>query len=716
MKTKTTLLAAVISASLFSATSFAGYVVQPVVKKDISANISATLLATATFEIVSSQHTERKLRDRLLMNDITVTVESQDADGVLVNITNNTMRLFSDINLDLGNTGITLATPLAPFTQLTVRLASTSIDSVSAIKFLDPSPFFTPNASEYRAPSTEAEINTYQVLQNNLKVVYGQAETFDEYMRFFTNDRDEPRRNAWAKWHRTVSYDVPKSYRQTTSSSGVSGGYWHAIHSASLKLYQEDMNFYHPYATLSHENAHSTGFKHGSGMTYGWQDYMKWKAHENDVSGLTGQNSILPQTNNFFWDYDAEQKTIRLFAKEGTNFSGFDWVNIMYDSNRTRVGEVTSNFDTLQLPAAINTADAVIVLNAKIKGYDQTVNLTLKGDKITAISDNDNFLLQDDDTIASYAEKEQTHQAKRAEINKVFPESLSWSNDINTRFPAKIDFRDESRTLCKFQYTPQGLEVKTLLGVVTDDVCSIGERNSFTGVQGFSSQPNAYQVVDLEGSTLVEGNLQVTVTQDNNRLADVCLYNQDHGDYELAGVGFKSATANKCISSMVAHNGKGWGMSSSWTRVPVTPITDYLPNDANWAPLADVVNPLTVSTKNGTKTICRFAIEKTQEFGFVSEDNRSCSIGDRNSINGIKGYSKANFQVINADTGIPGEAVTVTYDNRPATICYKAGKKFAGVSVSFNNVACGMGTKALKKAYNGTYYGFSRRYNSFATF
>ncbi|QUM76532.1 hypothetical protein HWV00_09990 [Moritella sp. 24] len=703
-------------ACCFSTSALARYDVQPVVKKNISTEqMLYSALDTPSFSILSSEQIVRTGKEGIMVNeDISISGVRLEGNDLVFTITNNTMRKFADINLSLGSTGITIDTLLNPFTEMTIRADNTTLYSVEQVAFLDPNPLFTPNTNGYNDSVSLKQVQAYYSLQDNLKTTYGQASNYDRYMEYFTNGRDELRRNAWSKWFHTVSDNDTTQYR-AHNKTGTSGGSWLAIGNPHLDKIIDIPDYSGAYAFFSHENAHSMGFKHDSGMAYGWDNHAIYMINEAREKGLIANSEIKSQTNDFFLEYDEDSNKIRLFKKNNASFDGFERLNMIYDSTRVRVGSVNAQDDYISLPAKTNTLASKIVINGKLKGHDTAVNLIVRAGEL-GISSEEEFNLQDDPTIDGYVAEEEAHQEERLEVNKTFPDSNVWSDSGNVRFPATITYKDEERVICKFQYTTQGLQVRTLLGVVKEDVCSIGETNTVAEVKGFTSEPNAYQVVDLEAPGLTSENLSVQVTQQDNRFAQVCVYNgYADSDYQLSGVGFKG-TNNKCTSSMTAFNGKSWGMSRNYNYVPLNPVVDYLPENAGWGPLAETETPLTVWTKNGDKTICRFAIEKTQEFGFVTEDQSSCTIGDRNSINDIVGYSKDNFQVINADYGVVGEPVRLTYDNRDATICYKSGRKFAGVSVSFNGVSCGKETRLLKKAYNGNYYMFSKRYNSFATF
>lgn len=562
-----TTLALVASASIVPMTSNAEYIVQPVVKKDFYTNISPTILTQADFEVLEQKQISRDMRAGILLNDISVTLVSESTDELIVKISNNTMRRFSDINLDLGNHGVTVLSPLESFTELTVKLNNEFVDSGKSVNFLDPHLLFTPNSNEYREPLAKSEVETLQVLQNNLKVSYGYANTYETFMNFLTNTKDESRRNAWAKWHRMVSYNVPKSYRYTVSSSGVSGGSWHAIHNFSLKKYQTKPTFYHPYATLNHENAHSMGFKHGSNVTYGWQDRIKEITHQNDLDGITAQNALRPQTNDFFWDYDSEDKSIRLYAKEGSQFEGFEWINLIYDSNRTRIGDIETNFDTITLPASINTDAAVILLNAKAKGYKRSVNLTLL-DGDVPVSSEEEFNLTEDPTADSYEREEAEHQKKIRELANTFPSSSVWAKNPLSDELARFPYYGEDRIVCKFNDVRQGLESFTVIGMVNEelDVCEIGENNSINRVRNASSEQGAYQTAKV--STFEELNKLTVYLPQSDIIGDVCFYSKDE-NHRFDGVGIvrgAKCSANK-YWSMLSDNGKAWEIKKGWKRI-----------------------------------------------------------------------------------------------------------------------------------------------------
>lgn len=204
----------------------AKYYVQPVVKKDFSVeSMYYSSLDMPSYIIESEGEIPREMRDGVDVADITVSVIERDGYDVKFRISNNTMRWFSDINLVNGRSGFTIDSELKPFTDKVITVKNTLFDTNSDLEFLDPNPLFHPNSTRYHENTDQHHIKAYFNIQNNTKVTYGKAETYEDYMSYFTNDRNEIRRNAWSKWFHTVSYNVPKEYRQhnKTGTSGAGG-------------------------------------------------------------------------------------------------------------------------------------------------------------------------------------------------------------------------------------------------------------------------------------------------------------------------------------------------------------------------------------------------------------------------------------------------------------------------------------------------------------
>ena len=680
----------------------AKYTTQPVVKKDVEVNyMYYTSLDSVNYEIISSKKLERGINDGVLMNNITVEVLENNVDSTKFLITNHTMRKFSDINISLGRTGFTLDTPLDQFTKIEVQVEDIIFDSPNDVEFLDPNPLFQPNADGYADSVSEYHLQAFYGLQNGLKVQYGQAETYDLYMDTFTNVFDQTRRDSWSKWHRSVTYKVPKNYR-AHNKRGTSGGYWHAIGKKYLDRVMQFPEYTSMYGTLSHENAHSMGFKHGSGMAYGWDDQARALASKHIEMGLYKNAEIIPQTNNFFWDHNESTNTIRLFKKQGAEFSGFERVDFMYDTNKVRMNTVTSTFDQLTLPVITNDENSAIVLNAKLKNHPTSVNLLIYGDDIGLAETEEEFANYFDPTFNSYEQEEQAHQEKRAELVSQFPESTQWVNasDAIGHELVKFNYKGVDETICKFNHIMQGLKATTFLGMVRGDICSIGDENSYKGTFNYSSLPGVYQVVSLENEDVENGKLNVFVSQ-QDRLAEVCFYAHESTPV-LHGVGFRSLSG-KCSSSMTAFNGRSWGMSKNFETIVIdTSDPSKLPEYDGWYFPEDVEYPAKIYIDGDSRSVCRFMLEGgIQEFGYVNDESK-CTIGANNSINEIKNLSTDDYQVADSLSGESGTPVTVMYDGEVAELCYKSGNGWGGVSTKIGS-RCGnvASKKSGKKAKNG---------------
>lgn len=466
------------------------------------------------------------------------------------------------------------------------------------------------------------------------------------------------------------------------------------------------------YGHFSHENAHSMGFKHDSGMAYGWDPVFNSAVWKQLQAGTVKNDTVLPQTNNFFLTYDENSDSIQLFKKADATFGGFERMNAIYDSTKVHMAGDAATFNTLPLDVKINTEDARIVINGKIKGQKESVNLVIRGNEI-GISPQDEFEQHVDPTIDNYEKEEAEHQLKVQELAKVFPESNMWAfNSVDDNL-VKIQYKSEDRTLCRFQRATQGLKRTTYLGIVDEslDVCTIGEDNSALGEKGYSSEAGAYQTVNLDNPELEEGFLKVEHTQ-KDRVAEVCVYNNESVMW-LHGVGFIQENGT-CAADMAAGNGRGWGMSRSFQKVQIQkPLDEGLAHHDSWGWSDEVTNRVSVSINGQQRDLCRFAVGETQEFGYVNDDSL-CTVGENNIFNDIKDFSVERYQVVKADSGEQGEHVMAPVNGEEWSICYRE-DILAGVSVSRDNTSCGKHYQVGKKAFNGGGYGF-KRHNSFAFF
>lgn len=715
MRSKLTTLAIATSLCVMSTGAFARYYVQPVVKKEVNAQYMLySGLGTPGYDIVESNTIERDVRDGINVDDIEVTVVAQEGYDVRLKIANRTMRRFSDINISTGRTGFTLDTPLDRFTELTVLVRNVTPDAPEKVNFLDPNPLFKPNSSRYHENVSERNVQAYFSLQSNFKVAYGQASSYDRYMDVFTNDLNQPRRDAWSKWFHTVTNKDLTEYREH-GKTGTSGGWWFAIGRQHLaKLFDASPDYTGVYGFFSHENAHSMGFKHDDGMAgaWGWDNHAGGIVYDAIQDGLVKNNDVLPQTNDFFFEYDKDQHTIRFFAKAGVAFEGFERLDMMYDSTLIRVGNVEGRFDNIPLPAKAKADWSKIVINGKIKGQAASVNLVITAEEL-GLSSEEEFALQPDATTDNYEKDEAEHQQKRLDMAAEFPASTTWGfnsidNDLLT-----VSIEGEERQLCRFGYATQGLRHSTLFGYVSGDVCTVGQYNSVGGVKGYSSQPNGYQTINRNNPDLGgdDGAIKAYITSEGYE-ANICVMTQASSEYVYDGIGYRQKDTGYCVAQMKASNNTNWAGNSA-AYVDLFIKDDGLIKHPAWGWSTSVAEAVTITMNGEARKVCRFAINDTEEYGFVNDDSR-CTIGENNTINAVKGYSTDRFQVVDAKFGTPGDLVPAPVNTEEWSVCYKEGK-WSGVSLSYNDVACGKHINRGKTAYNNAGFGFKKR-NGFARF
>ncbi|WP_461537609.1 hypothetical protein [Spongorhabdus nitratireducens] len=710
MKIKTTLLPLAIAMGVaIGSTAQAAYEVQPVVKQDIVTDgFAPTLLQAAKYEVQSKVQVERTENDGITVSDIVPEILEVRADGILLKLTNRTMRRFMDINLDIDGSGITLNQPLDDFTELQILVKDITPEDSSDITFLDPDPLFNPNSHNYSELLSSQQILAYHRIQNNFKVAYGRAANYERYLDYFTNERDEPRRNAWAKWFRTMTYDIPKAHK-VTAKTGVASGSWLAVGGQHLDKVVTQPNYTGAYAFYSHEYAHTMGFKHWSGMAYGWDGHAGSITFQTILDELTSNETVLPTTNNYFWHYDKEQG-LRLYARNTDGSFSFDRVDIIYDTDTTKVGATAHTTDTITLPMAARQSDFKILINAEVEGKLQSVNLILDAEDI-GVASPDEFEALVDTTPAEYEKREIELAELREQMKRQFPASDLWTSDPVSN-PLTFKYKSQQVPVCKFQEVKQGLKVITLFGYVAEERCTIGEDNAYKGEKGLSSA--SFQMVATDDPDLAYGNLKSMVTQ-RDQVMELCFHSGSDENYD--GLGFKNNDNGRCEASMTNAGGKNWSERSSTHTMLDTGKLRPLPESPYWGAPGTVDQPLVVSTRVGDKTLCRFSYKLTQEFGFVTADNQ-CSIGENNSLEGIKGFASDEYQVVDAAAGaaISGERIPVPlHSGQTGSLCYRDDSHWVGASFSLDNRGCGKWSTSNKRAANGRGYGFSRG-NNFPTF
>lgn len=340
-------------------------------------NLMPNVLLQSAYRLISEESIAHDLRGISNTKDITLSVN--DA-GQLV-IRNNTVRKFSDLNVIINGTGTTIDKIIQPRTTVTVALTDIVLNAQTTLIRLEPYGVYSPNANGFN-DSVEKDIwiDVYADIQRNMMKFYSRADTYDDYRHFFWVERDESMSSSLGKWHKTATYDIPKNYRIAHKAAGLASGSWLALAAYTLdrSFTITDSIYTSHYGTFSHEYGHTMGFKHGSGMAYGWDDPVRagmFKLIEDGVvNRVASGDTPTVHDANFFLHFD-EKAGLTFYQKPDANFIGIDWVNVVYNDENIALSETRIKDNKIIFDVAKNNHDKIL-FNARLTGQEYMANLT----------------------------------------------------------------------------------------------------------------------------------------------------------------------------------------------------------------------------------------------------------------------------------------------------------------------------------------------------
>ncbi|WP_158681574.1 hypothetical protein [Microbulbifer pacificus] len=252
------------------------------------------------------------------VNDVQVSATEDE----LVRIENYTPRHFSGIALYKTGLAFYLPESLPPFTFVELSIADSMVSAGEGDKlaFLDPNPQFRSSPSDFHASNKLIDIESYRLILNHMKQFYARKSTRDDFMSYFKDHRDETSAGSLAKWHKTLTYRLQKSYRVNQSgSAGVASSSWLSIN-WPMSYFNADRSYNFAYSNFSHENAHTMGYSHSSGLAYGWDDFVSRGIPQMFSEGVIEPGETPHESANIYMAADGRNKSVILFAKPG--FSG----------------------------------------------------------------------------------------------------------------------------------------------------------------------------------------------------------------------------------------------------------------------------------------------------------------------------------------------------------------------------------------------------------
>lgn len=658
-------------------------------RKITAPNVTPTILAQAPFSIIAEEAIVADLRGPSNVKDITLTVNNNNR---LV-IRNNTVRKFSDLNLIIDGTGIAIEHVIQPRTVITLALSNIELSADTKLGRLEPYGVYFPSANGFNA-SVEKDIwvEVYADVQRNMMKFYSRAETYDLFRNYFWSERDESLSSTLGKWHKTATYDIPKNYRKAHKASGLASGSWLAL--ASYRLDRPytvtDYVYSGHYGTFSHEYGHTMGFKHGSGIAYGWDDPVRaelQKLIENGtVNRVASGDEPTRHDVDFFLHFD-EKSGLQLFQKADADFTGIDWINVVYNDETIALSETRIEGNKVKFDVAKTTEDKIL-FNARFTDQEFMANLTYQTNDhdIISLGSTSIFIPELGDNINSGIIIDPTTGATGpTQVTSVRgAEPTAFTFPVTSESGETITINATGRT-----YYP-GCVWKQL-------------ENSAGCTRQQSSDINLNIVVNKEDNpALVTGNYSGIVA-----LHQVSYNDIDHAVVHQVPVEisiFADPTPAKFAEEQAQHEQQRLELT---TQLPALEGAIYGSTNSEDAFTFDV---------NGTEqTLCYFHavdkdLSKTSLLGFVKDN--TCTIGELNSYKGTVGFSSEHYLTFNKYTmNQQGDNVFITLPETGESkqICYRTDEPWIGVGF-----ATGRHCGANMTANNGKAWSFSST-NSFLT-
>ena len=647
-----------------------------------SPDLTPIQLVQADHTVIAEQAIINDLRGPSSVKDVTLSV---NAAGQLV-IRNNTVRKFHDMSAIVDGIGITVAQVVAPRSSLTLDLANIQLSADSKISWLEPYGVFSPNANGFH-DNLEKDIwvEVYADIQRNMMKFYSRAETFDQYRDFFRITRGESLSDTLGKWHKTATYDIPKNYRKAHKAAGLAGGSWLGLAAYTLdrSFTITDYIYTSHYGTFSHEYGHTMGFKHGSGMAYGWDDPVRAEMRNLLENGTVNRAAAgdEPTTHeaNFYLHFNEEQG-LGIYQKPGSEFHGLDWIKIVYDDAAFSLSESELQGERIKFDVVKKT-NSKLLFNARLTDQSYMANLTYQGqDPAITLGMNEYFIpkFSEDSYSGLLFDSESVIQAPTEMTEKYVSDLTNFSFPVTSETGEQVIVNataDRSYAGCSW------------LALETAGGC--------TRQQSFDI--NIKINVSMEDNpALQEGRYTGSLT-----LNQIDYFNQDQVKAHVLPVKlavFTDPTPAKFDAEQAKFEQDRLDLVAD---LPI--IGGTLPGNA-----LNLQRAYQLDFNGEMKTLCYMngvdnSLEVETLLGFV--ENGECNVGENNSYNQTKGYSSSSYGIFDRySVTINGNGqvqLTLPESGLTTQICYRSDDPWTGVGF-YRNGRC----ESNMLASNGRNWGF----------
>ncbi|MFT4694092.1 MAG: hypothetical protein ACI8TE_000992 [Francisella sp.] len=284
-------------------------------------------------------------------------------------VKNNTPRTFYDLafisdgiayRLDLYGNNV------LPFTEMGININDQLNLSAGKKVFLDPNPTFRPSIANFKKISGDDKelrfFKNYGLLISWMKMIYSDSKTKEEFFDYFMNTRKDSIDTTLSKWYKTNLYDSPKDYYvYKSSTAGAATASWLTIN-WPMGLFDNDKSYSFIFGTYSHEYAHTMGYSHGSGLAYGWDDFIRKYVDEIVREQYYRIGEPIVERGSVYWHYDINDNKIYPYYVASQSGPNISEVSLIFPRNPNV--KILSNSRSIEIKNESNGRVSPILINS----------------------------------------------------------------------------------------------------------------------------------------------------------------------------------------------------------------------------------------------------------------------------------------------------------------------------------------------------------------
>ena len=286
----------------------------------ISQPIKPNLLQPVGHSLIAEVALKRALLSGYDLSDIKAYAINQN-NAYNLRVENKTPRKFAKINVVIDGKGYVINEELSQFSHKDISLTGVNLKPDSKVSFLQPNLAYQPNVSSFGTNNTDKTVSSYFILQSHLKDFYSKKSTRDDFYNYFLKTRSETKQSLIDKWTRITSTNIPKEHKVFASDAiGSASVSWLNLNWV-MTNFIANKSYTLIYAAYSHEYAHTIGFEHGSGLAYGWDDFVATYMKNSFKSNSLTAGEIVSERADIFWHLDVKGNKLVAYSQEPDRFS-----------------------------------------------------------------------------------------------------------------------------------------------------------------------------------------------------------------------------------------------------------------------------------------------------------------------------------------------------------------------------------------------------------